>query len=140
MTSTIRPMSPEDHAAAHALWCATEGMSLNATDSAEAVARFLARNPGLSVVVERDGVLVGTALCGHDGRRGFLYHVAVARECRGLGLGRAMVERCLAALEAVGIGRVHIVVFASNEPGVRFWEHLGFTPRRELLLCSRSRP
>jgi ribosomal protein S18 acetylase RimI-like enzyme len=138
MLPELRPMHPEDHAAALELWRRTEGMSLNAADTPEQVGRFLRRNPGLSVVAVSGGRIVVTALCGHDGRRGFLYHVAVAAEFRGRGVGKAMVSRCLGALEAEGLTRVHLVVFAANESGRKFWEHLGFVPRRELLLCSRN--
>ncbi len=140
MMPVLRPMEPEDHAAAHALWAQTDGMGLNATDGPEGVARFLRRNPGLSVVAESAGTIVGTALCGHDGRRGFIYHLAVAREFRSRGLGRLMVARCVAALAAEGLTRVHVMVFASNPSGRRFWEHLGFVPRGELLACTMELP
>ena len=129
-------MTAADHAAALALWQATEGMGLGAADSAENVAAFLARNPGLSVVAEQAGRIVGTALCGHDGRRGFLYHLAVAREFRGAGTGRALVDWCLAGLQRHGLTRCHIIVFAHNEAGRRFWAHLGFQERNGLLICS----
>jgi len=129
---------PRDQPAAHALWTETEGMSLNATDGPEAVGRFLRRNPGLSMVAEDSGTIVGAVLCGHDGRRGYLYHLAVAREWRGRGLARGMVERCLAGLAGEGLTRVHVLVIASNEPGRRFWEHLGFAPRDGLLPCTRN--
>ena len=133
-------MTPADHAAALALWQATEGMGLGPSDTAEQIAALLARNPGLSVVAEVGGELVGTALCGTDGRRGFIYHLAVAKAQRGLGLGRALVEQCLAGLQQHGLTRCHIIVFAHNAEGRRFWAHLGFTERTELLLCSRDLP
>ena len=133
-------MTAADHNAALALWQITEGLGLGPSDTGHQVASFLARNPGLSFVAEAGGELVGTALCGSDGRRGFIYHLAVARSHRGLGLGRAIVEHCLAGLRQFGLTRCHIIVFAHNAEGRRFWAHLGFGERPELLLCSRDLP
>lgn len=136
MIPKLRPMTELDHAAALALWQVTEGMGLGPADTAENVAAFLTRNPGLSVVAEQAGRLVGTALCGHDGRRGFIYHLAVAKEFRGAGIGCALVDWCLEGLQRARLTRCHIVVYAHNEAGRRFWEHLGFRERSGLLICS----
>lgn len=135
---TLREFTVADHPAALGLWQQTEGMGLSAADEPEAIARFLERNPGLSGVAETEGRLVGAVLCGHDGRRGFLYHLAVARECRGTGLGRRLVEHCLAGLKAQGIARCHVVVLPENATGREFWKHLGYYARPELLICSRD--
>lgn len=136
--TVLRPFEPCDHPAALALWQRTEGMGLGAWDEAEPVHRFLERNPGLSVVAECDGRLVGAALCGNDGRRGFLYHLAVDREFRGRGLGRQMVDHCLSRLRELGLTRCHIVAYQDNVEGRSFWRHLGFRERTELALCSRD--
>ena len=113
-------------------------MGLGRWDEAEPIARFLERNPGLSVVAEADGQLVGAALCGHDGRRGFLYHVAVDRAFRGRGLGRQLVGFCLDRLREQGLTRCHLVTYQDNAEGRAFWRHLGFRERGELLICSRD--
>jgi putative acetyltransferase len=136
--ATLRTFQPADHAAALALWQRTEGMGLGSWDEAGPIGQFLERNPGLSVVAEADGRLVGAVLCGHDGRRGFLYHLAVDREFRGRGLGRKLAESCLDRLRALGLTRCHIVAYQSNAEGRRFWQHLGFRERPELLICSRD--
>jgi ribosomal protein S18 acetylase RimI-like enzyme len=79
----IRPMTADDYAAVMALMSGTPGIAVRAADSPEAVARYLARNPGLSLVAEGDDGLVGCVFCGHDGRRGYLHHVVVAPDHRG---------------------------------------------------------
>lgn len=132
----LRPMTPADLPAALALWSGMEGLSLFPSDSVEGLARYLGRNPGLSVTGWLDGQLVGAALAGHDGRRGWLHHVAVAPGCRLRGIGKAMVEWCLAALTAEGIGRVHILVNADNEPGKEFWRRIGWGERPMVHLMS----
>lgn len=135
---TFRPMTPADIEPALALWQATEGMGLGDVDVPDRLAAYLQHNPGLSVVVEDGGRLLGTALCGHDGRRGYLYHVAVARACRGQGLGQALVQACLHGLAGVGITKCHLFVFATNEGGLAFWNHTGWTRRGDLAVFSRN--
>ena len=116
-----------------ALYRGCPGVGLSPGDSAPEIARFLQRNPGCSAVVETPaGSLVGAVMCGHDGRRGLLYHLAVHPDERGHGLGRRLVAHALAALREAGISRVSIHVFASNAEGVRFWQQLGWRVRADL--------
>lgn len=134
----IRPMQAGDIPAAQELWGRTEGMGTGKADTPPALTAFLDRNPGLSVVAETDGHLVGTALCGHDGRRGMLYHVAVDTACRGQGLGRALVSACLEGLARAGIARCHLFVFNANAGGLAFWEHEGWQRRTDLTAFSHD--
>jgi len=116
-----------------ALYRGCPGVGLSAGDSAPEIAAFLARNPGFSAVVETPaGELVGAVLCGHDGRRGFLYHLAVHPDERGRGLGRALVAHSLSALRVAGIPRVSIHLFTNNSDGARFWAKLGWRVREDL--------
>ena len=94
---------------------------------------YLERNPGVSsVAVGADGALTGALMGGHDGRRGFLYHLAVARGCRGQGLGRSLVGRTIAELARCGVVKAAIMVYVSNHEGRAFWEHLGWKVRADL--------
>ncbi|MFF2909397.1 GNAT family N-acetyltransferase [Paenibacillus sp. NPDC057934] len=134
-----RAMTADDYAAAYELWVNTEGMGLNEADSREGILCFLERNPGLSqVCVHEDGSLVGTALCGHDGRRGFLYHVAVSHVSRGKGAGHELVARCLDKLRDNGIAKCHLMVIKENQKGRQFWEELGWQYRDDIALYSRD--
>jgi ribosomal protein S18 acetylase RimI-like enzyme len=119
-----------------ALWTGMKGITLFASDSAEGIAHYLTRNPGLSVVARNDGELVGACMAGHDGRRGYLHHVAVVSGCRLRGIGRAMVEWSLKAIADQGIGRCHILVDADNMDGTEFWKRLGWGTRPHLHLMS----
>jgi len=124
---TIRPMCIEDYGAVTALWNRTEGMGMNDHDDGrESIGRFLSRNPGFSFVVEQANGLIGAALCGHDGRRAAIYHLAVDQACRGQGIGRKLVQSCCRELHRQGILRVSIVAFTANEAGNAFWESIGF--------------
>ena len=85
---TLRPLAHADYDTVRSLWENTEGIGLNESDTSAAVALFLERNPGLSLVaLSPTGEIVGAVLCGHDGRRGYLHHLAVVKAARGRGLG-----------------------------------------------------
>lgn len=136
---TIRPFSPPDFPSARALWEVTEGIGLNESDTPDAIAAFLARNPGLSLVaLDSAGALVGAVLCGHDGRRGYLHHLAVARSHRGRGLGRQLVDTCLAGLRAFGISKCNLFLYADHPAGRAFWEHAGWHARTDLVVVQKS--
>lgn len=125
-------MTTADYPAVIDLMRRAPGVSIRDADSPEAIARFLERNPGLSFVAESEGLLVGCLMGGHDGRRGCLYHLAVDAACRRQGIASALVERCLAELERLGIHKTHIDVFRSNEDGNAFWSRAGWLRRDDL--------
>ena len=123
-----RTMTAADLPAAAALWAQAEGVELAEGDRPEQLAAYLKRNPGMSFVAERVGAagLAGAVLAGHDGRRGLLYHLAVAPDQRRRGIGRALVERAVAALRADGVERVLILVERGNDAGRDFWQRQGW--------------
>ena len=79
-----------------------------------------------------DGRVVGAILCGHDGRRGCLYHVCVHEDYRMHGIGRAMVVHCMNALQHEGINKVSLIAFTKNDIGNAFWKQIGWTKREDL--------
>ena len=136
----IRIMTIDDYDAVYALWKASLASVRDVDDSREAIARFLRRNPGLSVVAVEDSretivppQVVGSILCGNDGRRGFLYHVAVAAAHRREGLGQAMVNVCLASLRAEGINKCALIAFTDNDTGNAFWDAMDFSERDDVI-------
>jgi ribosomal protein S18 acetylase RimI-like enzyme len=119
-------MTLADYDAVVRLWSHTEGLSLTADDDRDGVARYLKRNRGLCFVALSGPALIGTVLCGHDGRRGILRHLAIRPEFRKQGLARRLIQMSLAALAQQGIVRCNVFVMDDNVAGLRFWEHLGF--------------
>jgi len=119
-------MTIEDYESVGELWRRTEGIVLSDTDEKEPMLRFLARNPGLSLVAEMNNELIAAILCSHDGRRGYLHHLAVDKRYRRHGLGSDLVQHCLALLEREGILKCNIFILERNESGIAFWEHNGF--------------
>jgi N-acetylglutamate synthase len=114
------------------LWRTCDGVGISEGDTPQGITAFLARNPGTSQVAYAAERLVGAVLAGHDGRRGFLYHLAVHADFRGAGLGRALCDGALAALHDVGIDKCHVMVFRNNDQGRAFWTHLGWRKRDDI--------
>lgn len=127
MDYTIRSMTKEDHARVVELWHNADGIVLSDTDEREPMQRFLNRNPGLSLVAEHGDEVIGAVLCSHDGRRGYLHHLAVKADFRRRGIGSALVQRCTDLLSREGIVKCNVFILESNEGGVAFWEHNGFS-------------
>jgi ribosomal protein S18 acetylase RimI-like enzyme len=138
MSIELKEMTIQDYDEVLALWSASEGIGLSDVDSKESIKRFLARNPGLSFIAVDGDQLVGAALCGHDGRRGYIHHLAVRPSHRRQGIGRSLVGRCMYALLSIGIGKCHLFVFDDNQEAIAFWEKVGYTQRVELMMMSQQ--
>lgn len=130
---TIRTMTIEDYEGVYALWMTIKGFAIRSIDDAkEGVERFIKRNPTTSVVAVEDGKIVGSILCGHDGRRGCLYHVCVHADYRMRGIGKSMVVHCMQELEKEKISKVSLIAFTQNDIGNAFWKGIGWTKREDL--------
>ncbi len=126
-------MTIEDYPLVKALWLTILGFGIRSIDDSEkGVSQFLERNPGISVVAELDGKIVGAILCGHDGRRGCLYHVCVEEAYRRRGIGKSMVVFCMEALKREHINKVSLIAFTKNDVGNAFWREIGWTKREDL--------
>ena len=124
---TLRPMTEQDYDAVRALWLTIRGFGIRALDdSREDVGRFIRRNPTTSVVAKEGDKIVGSILCGSDGRQGALYHVCVAKAYRRRGIGTRMVGYCMQQLREMGINKVALITFTGNDAGNAFWKQIGW--------------
>jgi ribosomal protein S18 acetylase RimI-like enzyme len=137
---SVRTMTLDDYDAVVGLMRATPGISLRDADSRASTERYLLRNPGLSFVAEDDAGICGCVMSGHDGRRGYLQHLLVLPAYRRQGIGQALVERCLLALEALGIHKSHIDVLKTNHAAENYWQNLGWQLRGDIDRFSFTRP
>ena len=129
----VRTMTAEDYTGVYELWMSIKGFAMRSIDdSREGVERFLKRNPDTSVVAVEDGKIVGAILCGHDGRRGCMYHVCVHADYRMKGIGRAMVVYAMEALKRERISKISLIAFTANDVGTAFWNRIGWTKREDL--------
>jgi ribosomal protein S18 acetylase RimI-like enzyme len=123
---TTREFVIEDYDQAVALWNVVEGVEVAEGDSREEIRAYLSRHPGLSRVAEEDRTMVGSVLCGHDGRRGYIYHLAVAPTHHGQGIGKRLVQECVTRLREAGVTRALIFVAPDNPRGHAFWLRNGW--------------
>ena len=128
MSGTIdtREFHISDYDAALQLWHRVEGLEIAEGDDREGIAQFLARNSALSRVALDGSTIVGVALCGHDGHRGHIYHLAIDPAYQGSGLGKRLLDECLHGLRKTGVKRVVIMVADDNQRGTKFWERVGW--------------
>lgn len=130
----IRKMTINDYPEMYRLWMNTPGMGMrDQDDSREGIEKYLKRNPETNFVAEDRGSLVGVILSGHDGRRGYIYHMAVTSLARRQGLGTALLDAATEALKKEGIEKTALVVFTTNGTGNSFWENAGFRERADLV-------
>lgn len=121
-----------------ALWKKCEGVGLSDADSLENIQAYLDRNPNMSFVARIDGKVVGVILGGHDGRRGYIHHLAVYPDCRRQGLARQLVSQCLQVLKNEGIQKCHIFIFDDNTSGIEFWKSIGWIHRSDISVISKN--
>jgi len=132
------PMTAADYDEAYALWKATPGMGLSGADSRENIEAYLSRNPGQSFVCREDGNIIGTILCGNDGRRAYIHHTAVLPQYRGKGIGSKLTELALREQKRLGMDKCHLFLFQSNTDGKVFWSKMGFAARQDIGVMSKN--
>jgi N-acetylglutamate synthase len=137
MNPEILRLDIASYEAVLALWKRCEGVGLSAADSPEAIHAYLDRNPGMSFIAKADGNIVGSILSGHDGRRGYIYHLAVDTGWRRQGIARQLVETCIHVLEKAGIQKTHVFIFNDNVKGIAFWKSVGWTHRSDISAMSK---
>ncbi len=116
-----------DYAPALALWRACgPGVRVGISDTRDEIAKKLRRDPDLFLVAEDSGQMLGTVIGGFDGRRGMVYHLAVAEAWRGRGLGRALMAELEARLKAKGCKKYSLLVTADNRPVIDFYQRQGW--------------
>ena len=134
---TVAEFTIDAYEQVYGLWENCDGIGLSSADSQPSIQRYLERNPGLSLLAYDGQTVVGTILCGHDGRRGYIHHLAVQAEYRRQGIGRLLVDKSLKALEASGIKKCHLFIFHDNTSGIQFWESIGWTYRQDIGVISK---
>jgi N-acetylglutamate synthase len=132
----VVPMTVGEHAAMLALWHSTPGVGVNERDEVVPLGEYLRRNPGMSQVAFVGSTLIGTLLAGHDGRRGYLHHLAVAASHRRLGVAKALLAAARSALAAAGIDICHCFVYPDNHDGQAFWIASGWRRRHDLMVMT----
>ncbi len=135
----IEKITINDYDKVYALWLSCKGIGLNSLDDTRAgIDRFINRNPDTCFVAIDNKQIVGSILVGNDGRRGYIYHTAVEPEYQRKGIGKALVDKSMEALNEIGINKVALVAFKQNETGNKFWNKMGFETRGDLIYRNKS--
>jgi len=140
MQHELRVMTAADYDQVYKLWTNSPGIGLHedTDDSREAIASYLARNPGLSFVAAEGKKIVGAVLGGHDGRRGSINHLAVAANRRGQGLGKELMDACIGELGKQGIRKCNMFVYKDNSTALGFYKKRGCANRDDLVIIQEA--
>ena len=136
MEYTYCPMSIDEYDEMYAMWESIPGIALSKADSKENIDAYLLRNQGQSYVCRANGKMVGTILCGNDGRRVYIHHMAVAPEHRRHGIATKLVQLALDAQRECGMTKCHLFIFTQNDSGKSFWRKIGFGERHDICIMS----
>lgn len=128
----IRSMTIDDYEEVYALWQITTKRALSNADSKVNIKAYLDRNKGMSQVAVDNGKIVGTVLAGHDGRRGFIYHMAVLPQYRRHHIGRQLAQKAIEMISKDNIDKTHIYCYKDNFTGQNFWQSNGFEKREDI--------
>jgi len=139
-TIEYRAMTIDDYDAVVNLWLSTPGIKLRDSDSRSFVREYLKRNPGMSFVAHIRQQIIGVVMSGHDGRRGYIYHLTVAEDHRNNGIGQTLMKLATDTLLKNGILKYILVVMDTNEAGKKFWKSTGWNSREDLLIFDRTAP
>ncbi len=139
-SNKIRTMTIDDYDGIYKLWAETEGMCLrNVDDSYEGINKFIKRNPETCfVALDEWQKIIGSVLCGSDGRRGYIYHLAVHKNYRKIGIGSNLVNEAADALKGLGISKAALLVLRTNKEGNEFWEKMGYYERDDVIYRDKS--
>jgi len=114
---------PEDYPQAARLWQAqTKGVRYGRSDVPEEIEKIIQRDPDLFLIADVDGTLAATIIGAFDGRRGHIYHLAVAESHRRRGIAQALLTEIEKRLIAKGAIRAILVVFANNAEARALYE------------------
>lgn len=132
----IREMTIDDYEEVYQMWQITSKRALSEADERERIEKYLERGDGMSQVAVADGKIVGTVLASHDGRRGFINHMAVLPEYRRQRIGHALAKRAISKIAEQGIDKTHIFCYQDNTTGQNFWSDFGFKKREDIFVFS----
>ncbi len=118
------------------LWKEINGLKIRDADSFEGIKKYLLRNPGLSFVAKDEDNVVGTIMSGHDGKRGYIQHLAVKENKRNLGIATTLLNKCIEALKKEDIIKSHINILSDNEQAKNYWLSRGWIKRDDIEIYS----
>jgi ribosomal protein S18 acetylase RimI-like enzyme len=125
-TVTVAEFTMDDYPVVHVLW-QRGGLWMRPSDGPEATLLKLTRDPGLFLVARNaGGRVVGTVMGGWDGRRAYIYHLAVAPELQRQGIADALMDELEERFRALGALKAKLQILVENETSKAFFAHRGY--------------
>lgn len=137
LSSILRTMQILDYDNVYNFWTKVDGISSHVMDTREGIAKFLERNPNLSLVLELEGHIIGTALVSHDARNGYIWHFAIDSKYQKKGLGKKLEAEALKRLKNEGILYCYAFAFSDNK-SIDFWKAQKWEIYDELLFMRKK--
>ncbi|MDY0271847.1 MAG: GNAT family acetyltransferase [Advenella sp.] len=135
----IRSFVQKDNDAVIRLWHAC-GLIRPWNDPQKDIERKLTTQPELFLVSEKDGVVIGSAMVGYEGHRGWVYYLAVDSASQGQGIGQALMQEAEHLLMARGCPKIQLLVRSNNSRVLAFYEKLGYEAGDVIMLGKRLIP
>ena len=117
-------------------WRSIPGLGVGLGDTESSLKAFLVRNPTTCLLLRVNGCLMGTVLGGFDGRRGYIYHLAVHPDYQGRGYGKMLLSRVSGQLKDLGAPKIHLFAFGDNHTAEDFYLSQGWEKRRDIQVFS----
>lgn len=114
------------------------GVHVGRSDALAEIEKKVARDPDLFIVAESDGDIIGSVMGGFDGRRGLIYHLAVAASFRGLGIGSRLMDEVEFRLRAKGCLKCYLLVTRDNPEVEYYYQHRGWQPMDSVHLFGKE--
>ena len=128
-----------DYDAVYKLWSqAGPGIHLRRSDEPQEILKKVTRDPDLFLIAEAKNQIIGTVLGGFDGRRGMMYHLAVAERYRRQGVARSLMDELERRLSAKGCIRSYMLVTKDNHAAIQFYESLGWENMEDLYAYAKD--
>lgn len=132
----IREFGMADYDAVVELW-SSAGIRQNVGDDRSSIAQLLARDSGLLLVALNDGELVGSVIGAFDGRRGWIYHLAVSPRHQRQSTGKALLEAVEGRLRELGCPKANLLIESDNAGVQAFYERLGYDQKHLIFMEKR---
>jgi len=130
---------PSDYESVYQLWVSIEkGVHVGRSDAPAEIEKKIARDPDLFIIAESDGAIIGSVIGGFDGRRGLIYHLAVATSFRGMGIGSRLMDEVEARLHAKGCLKCYLLVTNDNPEAEGYYQHRGWQPMDSIRLFGKE--
>ena len=132
----IRDFRIEDYPVVRELWQAAS-LELRPGDEIEDIKLKLQRDPDLFLIAEQDNRIVGSVIGGWDGRRGWIYHLAVSPNYQRKKIGSGLIEELEKRLVAKGARMINTQIHKLNTKSSTFFKAMGYDERSHLIMIGK---